>query len=118
MTTAITLSDADFDDRVRRSDRPVLVDFWATWCPPCRFMEPVLQSLAEEYADRVTIAKLDVDANPRTAEAFGVQSIPTLILFQRGEPVQRLVGAQPRDLLAGILDGTLASHQQPRTLMG
>lgn len=109
MRKPLTLTDAAFHERVQQSDRPVLVDFWATWCPPCRFMEPIIDGLAEAYADRATIAKLDVDANPQTAKAFGVRSIPTLILFDHGEPAQRLVGVQQRELLEGLIEGALRS---------
>lgn len=109
MSTAVSITDTQFDALVRQSAQPVLVDFWASWCPPCRAMEPTVEDLAEKYAGVVTVGKLDVDANPKTAGQFGVQSIPTWILFLHGEPVQRLVGVQPRELLEGLLEGTLAS---------
>ena len=109
MTKPLTLTDAAFHDTVQHGDRPVLVDFWATWCAPCRFMEPIIEGLAEKYAERVTVAKLDVDANPQTAGELGVMSIPTLILFQHGEPVQRLVGVQQRELLEGLIEGALSA---------
>jgi len=114
MSKPLTVTDAEFDAQVRRSELPVLVDFWASWCPPCRFMEPIVEGLAERYAGVVRVGKLDVDANPETAEQFGVQSIPTLILFQHGEPVQRLVGVQQRELLEGVLDGVLAANGSHR----
>lgn len=109
MTKPLTLTDDAFPDTVHQNDRPVLVDFWATWCPPCRMMEPIIDGLAEKYREQATVAKLDVDANPRTARDFGVRSIPTLILFEHGEPVQRLVGVQQRELLEGLIEGVLAS---------
>ena len=108
MSGTVTITDATFDERVRNSRQPTLVDVWATWCPPCRAMEPVLERLAARYAEEVTVGKLDVDANPRTATEYGVYSIPTLILFDRGQPLQRLVGVQHREVLEGLLDGTLA----------
>jgi thioredoxin 1 len=109
MSNTVTITDSTFDEQVRDSQRPTLVDFWATWCPPCRAMEPVLERLAASYAGQVTVGKMDVDANPRTAAEYRVQSIPTLILFDRGQPLQRLVGVQHREILEGILDGMLAS---------
>ena len=114
MSKPLTVTDAEFDAQVRRSELPVLVDFWASWRPPCRFMEPIVEGLAERYAGVVRVGKLDVDANPETAGQFGVQSIPTLILFQHGEPVQGLVGVQPRELLEGVLEGVLAANGSQR----
>jgi thioredoxin 1 len=85
--------DASFADDVLASDKPVLVDFWATWCGPCRMVAPVLEEVASDKAGQLTVAKLDVDANPETARTFQVVSIPTLILFKDGQPVKRIVGA-------------------------
>ena len=94
--TITTLSDASFDEHVKASDVPVLVDFWAEWCAPCRMIAPILEELAREYAGKVLVAKLDVDENPKTAMRFRVMSIPTVILFKNGQPVEVLVGAQPK----------------------
>ena len=110
MTKALNVTDADFRKVVLSSEAPVLVDFWATWCPPCRIMGPVVEQLASEYAGRVTVAKLDVDVNPVTAQQFGIQSIPTLLLFDRGNPVERLVGVQPRRHVELRLDNLIASQ--------
>ena len=90
----IEVSDASFSTEVLSSDKPVLVDFWATWCGPCKMVAPVLEEIAAERAGQLTIAKLDVDANPETARDFQVVSIPTLILFKDGEPEARIVGAR------------------------
>lgn len=104
-TTAVT--DATFEAEVLHADVPVLVDFWATWCGPCRQVAPVLEQLSEDYAGRVKIVKLDADANPRTVAAAGVVSIPTLSLYVGGAPVRSLVGAKPRQVIAAEIDDLL-----------
>lgn len=90
---ALNVNDANFATEVLASDRPVLVDFWAEWCPPCKAMGPTIDELAETLADRVKIVKLDVDANPGTTVQYNVRSMPTLIVFKNGEPVDLKVGA-------------------------
>ena len=101
----VTVTDDSFAEDVLNSDKPVLVDFWATWCGPCRMVAPVLEEIAGEHADKITIAKLDVDANPTVARDYQVLSIPTLILFKGGEPVKQIVGAKPKAaLLADLSD--------------
>jgi len=90
---AITnITDADFVDKVLKSEKPVLVDFWATWCGPCKLAEPVLEELSETYKDKVSIVKIDVDQNPEYSEKFGILSIPTTILFKGGEEIGRQIG--------------------------
>jgi thioredoxin 1 len=97
--TTIEVSDASFSTDVLSSNKPVLVDFWAAWCGPCKMVAPVLEEIASERADQLTIAKLDVDANPDTARDFQVVSIPTMILFKDGQPVKRIVGAKGKAAL-------------------
>jgi thioredoxin len=98
-TATIAVTDDSFAQDVLANERPVLVDFWATWCGPCRMIAPVLEEIATERGDELTIAKIDIDANPDTARDFQVISIPTMILFKGGEPVKRIVGAKSKAAL-------------------
>ena len=98
-TATIAVTDESFAQDVLANDRPVLVDFWATWCSPCRMVAPVLEEIAAEKGDALTVAKIDIDANPGIARDFQVISIPTLILFKGGEPVKRIVGAKSKAAL-------------------
>ena len=100
----IEVTDRDFAQTVLRSPQPVLVDFWAPWCAPCRAIAPSLEQLAAEYGGRVTFAKLNTDANPRTMAQYGVMGLPTLLLFKDGQEVGRLVGLQPKAAIKRAVD--------------
>ena len=103
----VQVTDQNFETTVAKADQPVLVDFWASWCAPCKMLKPVLEELSQEYQGRVQLAELDVYANPGTASKFGVLSIPTLILFRAGKPAQRIVGYQPKANLRQKIDAVL-----------
>ncbi len=100
----VHVDDTNFDQEVLRSALPVLVDFWAEWCGPCRMVAPILDQLADEYAGKVKIAKCDTEAAHQAPTKYGVRGIPTLILFHGGEPVDQVVGAVPKPALAQLLD--------------
>jgi thioredoxin 1 len=103
--STIVVTDASFDADVIKSDKPVLVDYWAEWCGPCRMVAPILEEIATEHADKLTIAKLNVDENPQAAAMAGVTSIPTLAVYQNGELVKTIIGAKPKQsLLADLAD--------------
>jgi len=107
----VVLDSQNFEGEVLRSEQPVLVDFWASWCGPCRALAPTIDALAEQFHGRVKVAKLDVDGSPEVAGRYGVQSIPTLLLFKGGSVVEQRVGLLPKDELARLLDAqAVASH--------
>ncbi len=108
MSKPAVVTDADFDKVVLKSDTPVLVDFWATWCRPCQMIAPILEGLVDEYKGKLTIAKLDVDQDQQTAAKFHVMSIPTMILFKKGKPVSNIVGYRPKEQLKQELDAALS----------
>lgn len=99
MSKPIVVTDASFESDVEKTDGVVLVDFWATWCGPCKMIAPIVEQIAQEHDGKITVGKLDVDANGQTAMKYGVMSIPTLILFKNGQPVERLVGYMPKERL-------------------
>jgi thioredoxin 1 len=94
-----SVTDETFADEVLKSGQPVLVDFWAAWCGPCRLVEPILAAIATEHSDKISIVQLNVDENPRTAEKYGVRSMPTLNVYQDGKVVMTIIGAKPRRVL-------------------
>jgi thioredoxin 1 len=99
----VDVTDATFDSDVLKSDKTVLVDFWAEWCGPCKMVAPVLDEIAGENREKITVAKLDIDVNQKTAQAYQVMSIPTMIVFQNGKPVKQIVGARPKSALLSDL---------------
>lgn len=103
----VYLSDASFEQEVIKSDMPVLVDYWAEWCGPCRMIAPILDEIASEYAGRLKVAKLNIDENPGTPPKYGIRGIPTLMLFKDGNVAATKVGALSKSQLAAFLDGQL-----------
>ena len=104
---ALQITDASFEEVVLKSDKPVLVDFWATWCGPCRMLGPVIEEIATGYEGRVVVGKVDVDSNQDYAAKYGVRNIPTVLVFQNGEVVGRQVGVAPKNTYTEALDSLL-----------
>jgi thioredoxin 1 len=104
MSAAAPVTDSTFQELVLNSEVPVLVDFWAPWCGPCRMVAPVVDEIAEQYSDKVKVVKLNTDENPNTASQYGIRSIPTLMIFKGGQRVDMVVGAVPKTTLANTLE--------------
>src|SRR5687767_5922198 len=104
---ALEITDSNFEELVKNSDKPVLVDFWAAWCEPCLDMAPVIEDLAKEYEGKAIIGKLDVDNNPEVSEMYGIRNIPTLLFFKGGQIVDKQIGAVPKGTLSKKLDAQL-----------
>lgn len=104
MSNLLELSDANFDAEIKKASVPVLVDFWAQWCGPCKAIAPILEDLAIEYSGKLIIAKVNVDENQSNAARFGVRSIPTMIIFKNGEEAGRISGARPKSDLKAVID--------------
>lgn len=112
MSKPIHISDAEFQEKVLGSSTPVVVDFWAPWCGPCRMVAPILDELAKEYADKITIAKVNTDENPEWAMKFGVQGIPTMLFVKDGELFDRMVGAAPKPFIKQRVDAMLSLEKK------
>ena len=104
MSSLSVLTDANFDSEIKKSSIPVLVDFWAPWCGPCKAVAPILEELSVDYNGRLSIAKVNVDENQAVAARFGVRSIPTMVLIKNGEEVERIIGSRPKQDLKTVLD--------------
>ncbi|MCB0371025.1 MAG: thioredoxin [Bdellovibrionales bacterium] len=104
---ALELTDANFDENVLKSDKPVLVDFWATWCGPCRMVGPLVEEVAKEYEGKAVVGKVDVDNNPETAQKYGIRNIPTILFMKGGEIVDKQVGAVSKDVLVSKLEAMM-----------
>lgn len=109
MAKPVEFTDANFDEQVLKSDVPVLVDFWATWCAPCKMIAPTIEQLAGEYEGKAKIGKVDVDSNPNDASKYGIRSIPTLLIFNNGELIDQLIGAVPKTQIESKLKSHVAA---------
>jgi thioredoxin 1 len=99
----LEFTDTNYDTEVKQSDLPVLVDFWATWCPPCKMLTPIIDEIATEMAGKLKVGKVDTDASPQVRDSFGINSVPTMVLMKGGEEVERMVGFMPKETILGKL---------------
>ncbi len=104
---AIELTDSNFEELVLKSDKPVLVDFWAEWCGPCRMVAPIVSEISTEYEGKAVVGKLDVDSNPEVAQKYGIRNIPTILFFKNGEVADKQVGAVPKSMLTAKIENLL-----------
>ena len=104
---SLEITDSNFEEHVLKSDKPVIIDFWAEWCGPCRMVGPIVQEIGDEYAEKAVVGKVNVDENPEVTSKFGIRNIPTILFFKNGEVVDKQVGAVPKQVLAGKLEAIL-----------
>jgi thioredoxin 1 len=109
MSNEMEFTDANFDAEVIQADTPVLVDFWAPWCGPCKMIAPIVQEISAEYAGKLKVGKVNTDDNQRIASDYGIMSIPTIMIFKDGEVVERIIGAQPKAALTSKINAVIAS---------
>jgi thioredoxin 1 len=107
MSELVHISDANYEEMITKSQKPALLDFGATWCGPCKTLEPAIAALANEYGDRVTVGKLDIDKAPQTAQRFGIMAVPTVILLKNGKEVHRFTGVQSKEKIASLIQSHL-----------